>query len=561
MPKRWHIRPHDSASIARLEREASVSSVVAQLLICRGICDPRVVREFLDPKLTGLRDPDLLPGVPAAADRLLAAAKSGRPIVVYGDYDADGMTATSILLGCLKLLGAEVSFYVPNRIDEGYGLNDEALRTLAQRGAATVVTVDCGITSLGEAATAKELGLELIITDHHEMKSELPDAAAIVHPRLPGHQYPFAGLSGAGVAFKLAWALCQRACQAKKVTEGMRSFLLQAIGLAAIGTVADIVPLVDENRIIVHHGLRSLREWPTLGVAALMKLTKLDQKPCLECEDIGFTIGPRLNAAGRLGQAQLGVELLTTERTDRAAALAEYLHELNGSRDSLERSIYLSANKQIQENFDPENDSALVLAGRGWHAGVIGIVAGRLAEKFHRPVVLIAQDDVGVKPGIGSVRGAPGCSVHEALGRLHRFLAEPRRARRRRRAENRRWPRRCVSRSVLRLRRPANSRRTAHRRTVDRCRNDARRTHHVVRRANRTARSLWRRQSPAAVVCQRRAFGGTAQAHWHKRPSSFAAARSAWRSAPRRGVWQWRLGRRSGERLGSAEFRVSSGDQ
>ncbi|HTQ40462.1 MAG TPA: single-stranded-DNA-specific exonuclease RecJ [Pirellulales bacterium] len=422
MPKRWLIREHDPAQIVRLEREAGVSAVVAQLLIGRGIGDPLAARTFLDPKLNGLRDPDELPGIPAAAERLIAAIAAGRPIVVYGDYDADGMTATAILLGCLQLLGAKASFYVPNRIDEGYGLNDEALRTLAERGTAVIVTVDCGITSVGEAQTARELGLELIITDHHEMAAELPVTAAIVHPRLPGHQYPFAGLSGAGVAFKLAWALCQRACQAKRVTDAMRSFLLQAVGIAAIGTVADVVPLVDENRILVHHGLQSLKFRPTAGLAALMQLTKLDQKPALDCEDIGFTLAPRLNAAGRLGQAQLGVELLTTTATDRASALAEYLHELNNSRDSLERSIYLAANKQLQEQFDAESDTALVLAGRGWHPGVIGIVAGRLAEKHHRPVVLIAQDDLGVKPGIGSVRGVPGFHVHQALAACTQWL-------------------------------------------------------------------------------------------------------------------------------------------
>jgi single-stranded-DNA-specific exonuclease len=422
MPKRWLIREHDPAQIVCLEREAGVSAVVAQLLIGRGICDPLAARSFLDPKLNGLRDPDELPGVPAAADRLTAAIAAGRSIVVYGDYDADGMTATAILLGCLQLLGAKASFYVPNRIDEGYGLNDDALRTLAERGAAVIVTVDCGIASLNEAQTARELGLELIVTDHHEMAAELPDAAAIVHPRLPGHQYPFAGLSGAGVAFKLAWALCQRACQAKRVTDAMRSFLLQAVGIAAIGTVADVVPLVDENRILVHHGLQSLKHRPPLGLAALMKLTKLDEKRTLDCEDIGFTLGPRINAAGRLGQAQLGVELLTTVSTDRATALAEYLHELNNSRDSLERSINLAANKQLQEMFDAENDAALVLAGRGWHPGVIGIVAGRLTEKHHRPVALIAQDDLGVKPGIGSVRGVPGFQVHAALAACTQWL-------------------------------------------------------------------------------------------------------------------------------------------
>jgi single-stranded-DNA-specific exonuclease len=222
-------------------------------------------------------------------------------------------------------------------------------------------------------------------------------------------------LSGAGVAFKLAWALCQRASGAKRVSPAMRSFLVQSLGLAAIGTVADVVPLLDENRIIVRHGLNSLRKCPTLGLAHLKLVCKLNDKPVLDCEDIGFMLAPRLNAAGRLGQAQLAVELLTTQVPDRAMALAEYLHELNGSRDSLERSIYLAANKQIQERCDLDADAALVLAGHGWHAGVIGIVAGRLAEKHNRPAVLIALDELGVKPGIGSARGVPGFDLYAAL--------------------------------------------------------------------------------------------------------------------------------------------------
>jgi single-stranded-DNA-specific exonuclease len=258
--------------------------------------------------------------------------------------------------------------------------------------------------------------LELIITDHHTPPAELPEACDIVHPALPGSTYPFAGLCGAGVAFKLAWSLCQRASQSKKVGEGMRNFLLQAVGLVALGTVADMVPLVSENRIFVRHGLTSLKNRPPIGMAALMKATGLDQKPSLSSEDIAFTIAPRLNAAGRLGQAMLGVELLTTGSPERAAALAEYLHELNGSRDSLERSVYLAANKQAQDDCDPEQDAALVLAGRGWHPGVIGIVAGRLAEKFHRPVVLISLDDLGVKPGVGSARSVAGFDLYAALG-------------------------------------------------------------------------------------------------------------------------------------------------
>jgi len=415
MAKRWRIRPHDAARVAALERAAGLPPVVAQLLVSRGVAEADSAKQFLDVRLSGLRDPELLHGAAEAADRITAAIAAKRRIIVYGDYDADGMTATAILFRCLQLLGADVGYYVPNRLDEGYGLNHEALRTLARRGASLVITVDCGIGSVAEAETAREAGLELIVTDHHDFGSQLPAAAAILHPRHPGGPYPFAGLCGAGVAFKLAWAICQRASQSKKVSEPMRNYLLTAVGLASIGTVADVVPLIDENRILVRHGLVSLKERPTAGLAALLKVTKLDAKPELSSEDLAFTIAPRINAAGRLGQAQLGVELMTTDNAERATALAEYLHELNNSRDSLERSILLAANNQIKEDFDPVNDPALVLAGRGWHAGVIGIVAGRLAEKHHRPVVVISLDQLGAKPGIGSARSAGGLDLHAAL--------------------------------------------------------------------------------------------------------------------------------------------------
>jgi single-stranded-DNA-specific exonuclease len=415
MAKRWRIHSHDRDRIAQLAREAAVPPVVAQLLIARGLHDPRQVRDFLDCRLTQLRDPGELPGASQAAERIHTAIVDKRRIVVYGDYDVDGMTATSLLLQCLKLLGADATYYVPNRIDEGYGLNSEAIRTLATQGAKLIITVDCGITSVAEAETAKEVGVELIITDHHELASTLPDAAAIVHPRLPGHAYPFAGLSGSGVALKLAWALCQQASGSKKVGERMKNFLLDAVGLAAIGTVADVVPLVDENRVLVQYGLKSLKERTGLGLATLMRITELDRRPQLDCEDIGFTLAPRLNAAGRLGQAQLAIELLTTTSAERATALAEYINELNSSRQSLERSIYLAANKQAQERFDVEQDAALVLADHDWHPGVIGIVAGRLAEKFHRPVILIALDKLGRQSGIGSARSIPGFNLHEAL--------------------------------------------------------------------------------------------------------------------------------------------------
>jgi single-stranded-DNA-specific exonuclease len=415
MRKRWRISPFDAGRVAQLEQAAGIPSIVAQLLLSRGVYDPQAARSFLDAKLSGLREPDLLPGAAEAADRIHAAITARRKIVIYGDYDADGMTGSSVLLACLKQLGADCFYYVPNRLEEGYGLNDDALRTVAERGAQLVISVDCGIASIAEAETAKQLGLELIITDHHELAERLPDAACIVHPRLPGTAYPFGGLCGAGVALKLAWAICQRASGAKKVSESLRNFLLSAVGLAAIGTVADMVPLLDENRILVRHGLLSLKYQAPIGLKALMQVCKLQDKAALSSEDIAFAIAPRLNAAGRFGQAQLAVELLTTDNPTRAQQLAEYIHELNNSRESLERKIQLAAAKQAKEEFDPENDGALVLAGKDWHAGVIGLVAGRLAEKHQVPVVLIALDPTGAKPGVGSARSPNGVNLHQAL--------------------------------------------------------------------------------------------------------------------------------------------------
>ena len=415
MPKRWHIQPHDQAVVAGLERSAGVSSIVARLLAARGLTAPDEVRSFLSGSLSDLRDPDLLPGVAEAADRMLAAAKAGRNIVVYGDYDADGMCATAILMNCLEAIDAQASWYVPDRFEEGYGLNGDALESLAKKGASLVVTVDCGIASVAEARKARELGLELIITDHHSFADTLPEADVLVHPRLPGAGYPFGELCGAGVAFKLAWAIATRACGSKQVTPRLREMLLKSIGFAALGTVADVVPLLDENRIYVKHGLECLRKRGGPGIERLLELAKLQEKSQLESEDVAFRLAPRLNAAGRLGQAASGIELLTTADAARAVSLADYVHELNAQRDTLERSIQLAAAKQARDRFDPEQDPALVLADRGWHAGVIGIVAGRLAEKFHRPIVMLARDEHQGRPAIGSVRSVPGFDVHAAL--------------------------------------------------------------------------------------------------------------------------------------------------
>lgn len=418
----WRVRPHDALRLDRLAQQTGANQLLLQLLISRGVEAPDQIEEFLAPKLTGLRVPELLPGLPAAVDRITAAIAAGQPIVVFGDYDADGMTASAILVRCLRLLGGEVTYHVPNRLSDGYGLNIAALEQLAARGKQLVISVDCGIGSVEAAERCRQLGMGLVITDHHQPGPALPIADAIVHPGLPGGGYPFPGLCGAAVAYKLAWGLCQRASGATRVSPAMRQFLLEATSLAAIGTVADMVPLLDENRPLVWHGLKSLKQRPPLGLARLMKLLDWEGRDEISAEDIAFGLAPRLNAAGRLGQAQLGIELMTTDDTQRADALAEYLNKLNKDRETLERSTYLAASKLAASQADLENDPALVLASPGWHAGVIGIVASRLVERYQRPVVMIALDPVGIQPGQGSARTMGGVNLHAALAACSELL-------------------------------------------------------------------------------------------------------------------------------------------
>lgn len=424
MRKSWRIVSHDAGRVESLMRSASVPAVVAQLLVGRGLYRADEARTFLESKLVGLRDPAELPGVPAAVDVISHALQTKAPITVYGDYDADGITGTAILVNGLRLLGGDVNYYVPNRLEDGYGLSCDAIERLHRRGRRLIISVDCGITSIEPAELCRRLGIQLVITDHHQMSDTLPAAAAIVHPRLPGSSYPFGELCGAGVAFKLAWALCQQISGGKKVTEPMRQYLMQSLALAAIGTVADMVPLLDENRILVHHGLRTLHADPLPGLAELMRVAKLNGKSSLLSEDIAFSLAPRLNATGRLGQAQLGVELLTSPPGERLTTLATYIEQLNINRDTLQRSVQLAASKVASSDFDPDQDPALVLAGAGWHAGVIGVVAGRLADKYGKPAIVITLDSSGNQLGTGSCRaGSPAVDLHAALSECaHRLV-------------------------------------------------------------------------------------------------------------------------------------------
>lgn len=420
--KSWHLLPHDPGAVERLAQALRLSPIVAQLLYNRGLALPEQAQQFLDVPFNGLHPPDLLPGVPEAADRVYAAVKAGRSICIYGDYDVDGVTGTAILLQVLRLMGATVEIYLPHRLEEGYGLNVEALRQIKQGGASTVVTVDCGIASLEEALEARRLGLELIVTDHHEMRETLPEAAVLVHPRLPGTSYPFTRLSGSAVAFKLAWSLAQRACGSERVPPHYREFLLDGVALASLGVIADVVPLHEENRIFVKHGLSRLRKQAPLGLKALCEVAGVADLTTLRASDIGFRLAPRLNAAGRLGCARLVVDLLTATQAQRAHDLAHYLEAENEKRQTIEREMVRSA-RQVVENSPEGSLPALVLASPDWHAGVIGIVASRLVDLFGRPVLMIALRDNGEGLiGYGSGRSIPGFALNEALQACSKYL-------------------------------------------------------------------------------------------------------------------------------------------
>ncbi len=412
MPKKWNFAPHDVQQVRTLSGQIKCSPLLAQILATRGYNTQESARAFLNAKLTDLIDPNELPGVGKATDIIVQAVQDKRRITIYGDYDVDGVTSTSILWHCLQLLGAKVDYYIPSRLEEGYGLNCDALRQLHEEDPdRLVISVDCGIASIAEGKLAQELGLDLIITDHHNLKAELPPALCHVHPRLPGTDYPFKDLCGAGVAFKIAWCICQRLGDNGKATPRMREFLLMATGLCAIGTVADVVPLLGENRVIVRYGLQSIMARAPIGLRALMKVAKLEGT--LRSDDVAFVIGPRINAAGRLGQARLAVELLTTEDEDRAAQLSEYLDQLNKNRQTVERRIFKQAKELVEEHPGGSESPAFVLSHDDWHPGVIGIVASRVCERFERPAILISTKQAD--KGQGSGRTFAGFNLYEGI--------------------------------------------------------------------------------------------------------------------------------------------------
>jgi len=408
--KFWDIQPDWPARDA-LAEELGCSKILAQLLYNRGIDNNKQAQRFLNPVMNDLFDPNELSDVNKAADRIIAAINDGEKITIYGDYDVDGITSVSILWHCLKMLGREVEFYVPHRIDEGYGLNSDAIKQLSENGTNLIITVDCGITACDVANVISDYGMTLIITDHHTPTETLPKAHAVVHP-LVGTPYANGDLCGAGVAFKLAWVLGQKLSGNTKVSPEFREFLLSALSFCALGTIADVVPLKDENRILTRYGMKSLAVTQNIGVKALLDASGLTGEK-VNAEDIGFKLAPRLNAAGRMGHARLAIELFTKSPARRAIDIAKYLEDQNKMRQKVERDITKQAKEQVQHlGMNDANYFGIAIAGESWHPGVIGIVASRIKDEYHRPSIVMAIQD---GKAVGSCRSISGFNITDAL--------------------------------------------------------------------------------------------------------------------------------------------------
>jgi single-stranded-DNA-specific exonuclease len=406
----WLIRPANGY-VKEMAQKLRLSPLCAQVLINRGIQTTEQGTSFLRPKLNGLIEPERMPGLKQAVERIEQAIHEDKKLTIYGDYDVDGITGVAILWYILKLLGAKVDYYIPHRIEEGYGLNCEAIEQLTHSGTEVIITVDCGINSLEAAGRAGELGLDLIITDHHRPGSKLPKAAAIVHPMLE-ETYENPHSAGVMVAFKLAWGLANRSKTKAGLAPSLRGFLLDATVLTAIGTIADVVELGGENRIITSYGLKAAADCRLCGLHSLIESLSLTKEQ-LNSYEVGFRVAPVLNAAGRMGHARLAVELLTGTNPTQTGEIAKYLNEQNRKRKQCERKILKQVCEMItSKQLDRPGRQSFVLAQPDWHIGVIGIVASRIADKFGRPTILLNNSEDIAK---GSARSIPGFDLLEAI--------------------------------------------------------------------------------------------------------------------------------------------------
>lgn len=411
LKKRWTIREiEDTDSVKNLSDSLNISEVLAKLLVLRNIKNFSEAKAFFRPSLDSLHNPFLMNGMEEATSRVIQALTENQLICIYGDYDVDGTCATAILYLFLKELDANVDFYIPNRLTEGYGLSKDGIDAIKNSGASLIITVDCGITAIEETEYASQLGMDVIICDHHQPKEKLPPALAILDPLKPNCSYPFKFLSGAGVALKLAQGVCERI--------GKREMTMKYFDLVALAGAADIVPLIDENRILVKEGINQINTDPRPGILALIESSSLHLGN-LTSGQVVFTLAPRINAVGRLGDARRAVNLLITNNRQTGRELAQVLETENYERRKIDVDTFDAALQLVENSVDLDNELAIVLHQEEWHPGVIGIVASRLVEKYYRPTIMLTTIDGVAK---GSARSITNFNIYEALQKCEDML-------------------------------------------------------------------------------------------------------------------------------------------
>lgn len=401
--KKWTLKHKGKVKETELSKKINISPEISQILNNRGINDEKDAEIFMNPSLEYLRDPFLMKDMKKATERIKKAIENKEKIYIYGDYDVDGVSSTSILYIYFKSIDYPVKYYIPNRLEEGYGINEDAIRKISNDGCDLIITVDCGITSVNEVGLANELGIDVIITDHHECQSDVPDAYAIVNPKQDDCNYPFDMLCGCGVAFKMIQALTDE--------EEFKRSMFDYLEVVTLATICDIVPLIDENRIIVKNGLKLMKEGKNLGLRELIKVCGIETSK-IGSSHIGYSVGPRINASGRLGHSYLGVQLFTTDLEDEAKEIANILEAKNIERQMIESKMYKEAEDVISSSENYKDDKVLVVAKEGWQHGIIGIVASKLTEKYYKPTILLTIED---GEATGSARSIKGFSIFDAL--------------------------------------------------------------------------------------------------------------------------------------------------
>lgn len=408
----WNLRQKNHSHAQKLSSSFDISTITAQLLLNRGIDQPDQVETFLHPQMDDLHEPEEFSQMEDALDLIHHHLQQENRIFVYGDYDVDGVTGAAILLNFFRLINRSPEYYVPDRIDEGFGLHSETLdRICKHQDPDLLISVDCGTSDRDVIQEARERGVDVIVLDHHEPPPELPPANAILNPKLKGESYPFSAISASGVSFKLVWGLAQSLSEGKRVKQEFREFLVNAIAMVGLGTIADRVPMYGENRIFAYYGLKILRSCENPGIKQLLKKAGISSDD-ISADDIGYKMAPPLNAAGRMQESHRALELFLAETEQEAKQLARELQHLNKKRRSVQSDVKKQVEQQVEENPEVGDQNVLVCAHEEWHPGVVGITASQITEQYGKPTVLIGT---GVEPAKGSARSVEGFPLHEAL--------------------------------------------------------------------------------------------------------------------------------------------------